>query len=158
MTKKTKVIKSPAPATKPVATAKPAAKSKVAPATAPVLKTPVAKPVVKTVKAAKPAAAKVPTKPPVVPKPVPAKPIVTTITALIDIGFSHALFIRGEGPGLSWDQGAAMESVSDDKWQITLAKSARPVIFKFLVDDLSWNVGDDYTIAPGTSLTLTPVF
>ncbi len=136
---KPKIVPSPAPATKP-----PAKKQAVA--------APVPAPAKKPVAKKKPAAAALAV------KPVAPKPVQTTITAIIDIGFGNQLFIRGEGPGLSWDKGVLLDCVGDDKWSITLGESARPVIFKFLVNDLSWNAGEDYSVAAGTSITLTPVF
>jgi hypothetical protein len=39
-----------------------------------------------------------------------------------------------------------------------LRESARPVVFKFLVNDLSWSAGEDYTVAPGAKVVLTPTF
>ena len=91
-------------------------------------------------------------------KAVASRPVKTTITAQIDIGFGNALYIRGEGPGLSWDRGTLMDCVSDDQWQIVLAESARPIVFKFLVNDLSWSAGVDYTATPGATLALAPTF
>ncbi len=91
-------------------------------------------------------------------KAVASRPVTTTVTAQIDIGFGNALYIRGEGPGLSWDRGVLMNCVSDAEWQIALKESARPIIFKFLVNDLSWSTGEDYTAAAGASVTLTPAF
>lgn len=149
-----KSTKSPAPATKVVP-----AKKVIAPAkpVAPVKSVaPVAKPAAKK----KPAATE-PAKPAVVApavKPVATKPVVTTITAQIDIGFGNALYIRGEGPGLSWDEGLLMNCVSDDQWQIALGESVRPIVFKFLVNDLSWSAGEDYSVASGASVTLQPTF
>ncbi len=84
--------------------------------------------------------------------------VVTTITANIDVGFGNSLYIRGEGSGLSWDKGLRMECVSDDRWRIVLGESARPFVFKFLINDQTWNLGDDYTVVPGSSITLAPVF
>jgi hypothetical protein len=130
----TKSTKSRAPATKPVP-----AKAK-----------PSTKPAVTKIKA--------PVRPAIVVKPVAPKPLVTTIAALIDVGYGNTLFIRGEGPGLSWDKGIALDVVGDNQWTITLPESTRPVVFKFLLNDISWSVGDDFTVAPGTSLSVTPVF
>lgn len=141
-----KSAKSPAPATKPAASKAPAKKKVSAAAPAPVR---VAKVVPKPVPAPVPA--------PVV-KPVASTPIVTTISARIDVGFGNALFIRGEGPGLSWDRGLAMECVADDLWRIALAETGRAFTFKFLVNDLTWSVGPDYAVAAGTSVTLAPEF
>lgn len=128
--------KSPAPATKAVV-------SPVAPAS-------VTKPAVTKIKAAVP--------PTVVVKPVVPTRLVTSITALIDVGYGNTLFLRGEGPGLSWEKGIPLDSVADDKWTITFPDSERPIVFKFLLNDVTWSLGEDFTVAPGTSITLTPVF
>ncbi len=123
-----KTIKSPAPAKKP----------------APVVKTPT-KPAVK--KKATPTVKKIAT-----------TPVATIITAKIDIGFGNTLYLRGEGPGLSWDRGVIMDCIADNQWQAVIAESARPVSFKFLVNDLTWNTGEDYSVAAGTSIVLEPTF
>ncbi len=91
-------------------------------------------------------------------KAVVTRVVTTTISAQIDIGFGNALYIRGEGPGLSWDRGVLMNCVSDNLWQIVFAESARPIVLKFLVNDLSWSAGEDYTVVPGASVSLTPTF
>lgn len=161
----TKPTASPAPATKPVA-AKPAAKSKTAATARP--KAPAAKAKAAPV-ATKPAPAPaVAEKAAAAPAPVAVKvvavpaaerrPVVTTISARIDIGFGNTLYIRGEGPGLSWDAGVPMECVEDDLWRVTLGESAKGYTFKFLVNDLSWSVGADYSCASGAAVTLTPEF
>jgi len=96
--------------------------------------------------------------------PAKKKPVVTTeppatfISAKIDIGFGNHLYIRGEGPGLSWDHGLAMDSVSADLWTTTVKHATDPVVFKVLVNDLSWNAGNDYVVEPGQSITVTPTF
>ena len=82
----------------------------------------------------------------------------TTIAAQIDVGFGNALYIRGEGPGLSWDKGIMMDCVADDKWIITVSDATRPILFKFLLNDITWSVGNDYVVEPGASLTTVPVF
>ena len=105
-----------------------------------------------TAKSAKPVAKKAQL------KTVPARPVTTMITALINIGFGNTLYLRGDGPGLSWDRGVLMDCVADDRWQIVLTESARPVVFKFLVNDLSWSAGEDYTATPGIETLLTPAF
>ena len=158
MSKNTKPAKSPTPATKsttPVAAPKSAAKIAPKPAPVPV---PVAAPKATKAPASKKVAAPVakPAAPAV--KPVAAKPLVTVITAKIDIGFGNALYVRGEGAGLSWDHGLLLTCVADDKWSVTLGESVRPIIFKFLVNDLSWSAGEDYVIAPGSSAVLVPTF
>ena len=158
MKKNTKAAKSPAPATKSAAKPKSIAPAKPA-APAPVKVTKPAKPA-----AAAPAKKVAPVKKAIklaaVPAVVPAAavPVHTVITANIDIGFGNALYLRGEGAGLSWDRGMLMNCVSDACWSLELAESARPVICKFLVNDLSWSAGEDYVVAAGASLDVTPTF
>jgi hypothetical protein len=140
---------SPAPATK---TAKPAAKKAAAtPAAAPA---PAPKPATVTPGAVAVAALSAVA----TPKAVAAKPMTTSVTACIDIGFGNVLYVRGEGPGLSWDKGIPMECLATDQWQISLGESARPYLLKFLVNDLTWSTGPDYTVPSGVSLTLAPQF
>ena len=107
-------------------------------------------------KKSKPAARKAPAAPAV--KKTAPKAIVTTISANLDIGFGNSLYLRGEGPGLSWDKGVIMACVADDCWSLVLPESARPVVFKFLVNDEIWSIGDDCTAKPGSSAVFTPVF
>lgn len=95
---------------------------------------------------------------PVSAAPVAPTAVVTTISAHIDVGFGNALFVRGEGSGLSWDKGLRMDCVADDRWLLTLGESARPFVFKFLINDEVWCTGEDYTVAPGSSITLEPTF
>lgn len=94
---------------------------------------------------------------PTVKKSAP-KAVNTTVVATIDVGFGNTLYLRGEGAGLSWEKGTAMDCVSDDKWSFNFGETAQPVVFKFLVNDLSWCTGDDFVAHPGTETVLTPVF
>ena len=87
-----------------------------------------------------------------------AAPVATYISAKVDIGFGNHLFLRGEGPGLSWDKGAAMDCSSNLMWTTTIAGATAPVVFKVLVNDLTWSTGKDYVVEPGQSVTVTPTF
>lgn len=86
------------------------------------------------------------------------KSVQTGITAKIDIGFGNALYLRGEGPGLSWGKGVLMTCAGSDVWNHVIPEASRPVMFKLLVNDISWNLGEDLTVAVGESLVLTPEF
>jgi hypothetical protein len=109
--------------------------------------------------------------PPTAPKPeAPAKlpipggaplkptPPATLIHAQIDVGFGNTLHIRGDGPGLSWHGGLAMVPVAANLWSFTVRGATAPFAFKVLVNDLTWNEGENYLIAPGTEITVMPVF
>ena len=142
-----KTATSPAPATKSAA-AKTVAKKKTTAATVQsTTPTPVAMLAPNPAPVAAPAV-----------KTVASKPVLTTISARIDVGFGNALFLRGEGAGLNWEQGLAMECVENDLWRIVLAESARAHSFKFLINDVTWSTGPDFTAACGTNVTLKPEF
>jgi hypothetical protein len=89
---------------------------------------------------------------------VHTEPPATFISAKIDIGFGNHLYIRGDGPGLSWDHGLAMDCVGTDLWTVSVKNAATLVTFKLLVNDLTWSSGNDFTAEPGQSLTITPAF
>jgi hypothetical protein len=100
-----------------------------------------------------------PTKLPI-PGGAPVKPLPppTLIHAQIDVGFGNTLHIRGDGPGLSWHGGLAMVPVAANLWSFTVRGASAPFAFKVLVNDLTWNDGEDYLIAPGTEITVIPTF
>lgn len=87
-----------------------------------------------------------------------AEPPATFISAQIDIGFGNHLYLRGEGPGLSWDHGFAMDNTGTNLWTASIKGAKLPVAFKVLVNDLSWNTGADYVVEPGQSITVYPTF
>ena len=91
-------------------------------------------------------------------KTVTAKATKITISAKVDIGFGNTLFLRGEGKGLSWDQGVSMTCVADDEWSLTVAKAAQPRVFKFLINDEVWCTGEDFSLRSNQSGTFTPSF
>jgi hypothetical protein len=124
--------------------------TKAVPPRAPATKAVIAKPASKIAPAGK--------KKTVAPAPAPA-PVVAVVIARIDIGFGNALYLRGEGPGLSWDRGVQLDCLGDDHWRITLPVADQPIPFKFLVNDLVWSSGpDNFVVEAGDELTLVPVF
>jgi len=88
---------------------------------------------------------------------VTAVPPATYISAKIDIGFGNLLYLRGEGPGISWDKGLLMECSNGAIWTATIP-GATTIVFKVLVNDLSWSIGKDYVVEPGQSVTIIPTF
>jgi hypothetical protein len=55
------------------------------------------------------------------------------VTAYIGIG--NRLFIRGEGPGLSWEKGVPLQFVSIGKWRWESSEPAAPVKYKLYKND-----------------------
>ena len=86
------------------------------------------------------------------------EPPVTFISAQIDIGFGNHLYLRGEGPGLNWDHGIAMDCTGANLWTASVKHATTLVTFKLLVNDVTWSTGNDFVVAPGQSITVTPSF
>ena len=142
-----------------VAATTPKPKAKVVPVkAAPVITkvTAVKKAPVKAVKKTAVVAPKLPAAPAV--KAAAKKSAVTVITAVVDIGFGNALFIRGEGAGLSWDVGVPLECGADNQWQVSLPATGSSIAYKLLINDFNWSVGEDYQAAPGSTVTVMPAF
>lgn len=91
-------------------------------------------------------------------KPAASVARATEITALIDIGFGNTLYLRGEGPGLSWDVGFPLDCVSDGKWSISLPDTGKAVVYKFLINDLCWSAGSDFVAESGAKVSVEPTF
>ena len=109
---------------------------------APVVKAPEAKaPVVKaTVKVKAPAAK------------------VTTIVAKVDVGFGNALFLRGTGPGLSWEKGIELTNSGSDEWTWSTNKASEAFQAKVLINDVIWSGDPDTTIPAGEKTVITATF
>jgi len=79
------------------------------------------------------------------------------VTAYIGIG--NRLFIRGDGPGLSWDRGVPLQFVSIGKWRWETSDAASAVSFKlYKNDDTECSALGDRTLASGEQLEVTANF
>ncbi|HVU35781.1 MAG TPA: hypothetical protein VHE61_20235 [Opitutaceae bacterium] len=138
----TKSSKSPAPAissNKPAKKKISSASTPPAPLVAPAAPVPVAPQVAPAVKAG-------------------SVPVQTKIIARIDVGFGNALYVRGDGPSLTWNQGVPMTCVASDQWELVLGESSGAISFKVLLNDTTWCTGADSTVASGATVTVTPEF
>ncbi len=86
------------------------------------------------------------------------KKAAATIIARADVGFGNALYVRGLGPGLSWETGVPMTCMADNEWRLELGGVMKPVTFKLLLNDEQWAEGGDNIVEPGGSVELLPVF
>ena len=111
-----------------------------------------------TVSAAKPATPAAPARPAPVANARPAASgALTTIDVKMDVGFGNAIFLRGEGSGLTWDRGVPLVCVDGRTWRWSQTVSA-PVTFKVLLNDKVWSAGHDLIIKPGQKLEVAPSF
>jgi len=83
----------------------------------------------------------------------------TRLLATAYIGIGNRLFIRGEGPGLSWEKGVPLQFVSIGKWRWETAEATGPVAFKLFKNDTveCASLGEQ-TITPGQLTEVTAAF
>lgn len=83
---------------------------------------------------------------------------ITRLLVTAYIGIGNKVFIRGEGPGLSWEKGVPMEFISIGKWSWETTDAIDPLkIQLFKNDDLAAQ-GEAITLPPGHHIEATPVF
>jgi hypothetical protein len=82
---------------------------------------------------------------------------ITEIEAKIDVGWGNALFIRGNGAGLTWDKGVPLTCFNGSRW-VWLTPASDKVIFKLLLNDQIWAEGADLVVEPGSKVELQPIF
>jgi hypothetical protein len=80
-----------------------------------------------------------------------------TIEAKIDVGFGNTLYLRGEGKGLSWDQGIPLLCVDGSTWKWS-GEAPQELKFKLLLNDAIWSKGADFVATPGQRIEVSPAF
>ena len=82
----------------------------------------------------------------------------TKVTAKVDVGWGNSLFVRGDGPGLSWDEGVLMECSNSNSWLWETSSAKADFTVKFLINDDHWSSGDNLEVKAGKSQTTIPEF
>jgi hypothetical protein len=80
-----------------------------------------------------------------------------TIEAKMDVGFGNALYLRGEGLGLSWTRGVPLTCVDSSTWKWS-GEAPDKLKFKLLINDAIWCQGEDFVAAPGERVQVSPAF
>ncbi len=79
------------------------------------------------------------------------------VTAYIGIG--NKLFLRGEGPGLNWDEGVPLQFVSIGKWRWETAEATAPIQAKlYKNDEIECAALGTLTVEPGQQAEVTATF
>ncbi|MGF1483404.1 MAG: hypothetical protein ACFBZ8_03465 [Opitutales bacterium] len=91
------------------------------------------------------------------PAAVAKKAPVTTVIAQCDVGWGNAVYLRGEGGGLSWEKGVPMEH-TDEGWIWSSQSVTGSITFKFLRNDETWSDGEDLTVLAGGTSVSSPGF
>ncbi|WP_415908880.1 hypothetical protein [Oleiharenicola sp. Vm1] len=82
----------------------------------------------------------------------------TRLLATAYIGIGNKLFIRGDGPGLSWDHGIPMQFVSIGKWGWSTHDATGPVRCKLYKNDELASLVGELTLEAGRHTEVTAQF
>ncbi|HVT74018.1 MAG TPA: hypothetical protein VHD61_12860 [Lacunisphaera sp.] len=82
----------------------------------------------------------------------------TRLLATAYIGIGNKLFIRGDGPGLSWDKGVPMQFVSIGKWGWATHDATAPVACKLYKNDETAALSGEIRLEPGKHVEVTALF
>ena len=82
----------------------------------------------------------------------------TRIAVRYDVGFSNTLSIRGKGANLSWDRGIQLKNVKPDLWVWETEAPFTQIEFKVLVNDQTYEEGENRTLKQGSQVEYTPRF
>ncbi|MDR2430198.1 MAG: hypothetical protein LBD14_04825 [Puniceicoccales bacterium] len=85
-------------------------------------------------------------------------PPMTTVVARVDVGWGNCVFVRGEGGGLSWEKGVPLLCQDGGEW-VWVSTAGDPVFtFKFLVNDIFWEDGENHSVKRGGRHEFSPQF
>ncbi len=94
-----------------------------------------------------------------IPEPAVSADGATRLIVTAYIGIGNRLFIRGEGPGLSWDKGIPLSFVSIGKWRWESNDAVKPVRFRlYKNDDTECTALGERSVEPGAQQELSASF
>ena len=79
------------------------------------------------------------------------------LTVKVNVGDDDVLCLRGEGPGLNWQEGQPMTYDGEDRWKWTAEVTSTVTCRVYLNDEIS-AFGDDIVLQPGQTLEIEPSF
>ena len=82
----------------------------------------------------------------------------TRLLATAYIGIGNKLYIRGDGPGLSWDKGVPMQFVSIGKWGWATDDATAPIACKLYKNDETPALSGEVFLEPGKHVEVTALF
>ena len=85
------------------------------------------------------------------------KPL-TMVAVKADVGYGKALFIRGQGLGLTWDKGLPLSCIDSSTWIWSANNSNSAAEFKVLINDEIWSKGENLKVTPGERIEIEPAF
>ena len=88
---------------------------------------------------------------------MPRDPL-TIVEAKVDVRLGDALYIRGQGDGLSWDKGQPLSPGFGGRWIWKTNRAKGKVLFRLLLNDEIWAKGEGIGVEAGKMIEVVPVF
>ena len=82
----------------------------------------------------------------------------TTVVANVMIGIGNKPYLRGEGPGLSWDEGVPMNFIEIGKWAWSPSRKNASLTVQVYRNDQDPDKSGKIEVKPGQKLEITPDF
>ena len=82
----------------------------------------------------------------------------TRITVKFDAGLGNHLFIRGNGPGMTWEEGIPLTNVGSDLWVFETQLDFEHFEYKILLNDREWEEGENHSAEVGKKIELATKF
>jgi hypothetical protein len=78
---------------------------------------------------------------------------------VVQIQTNDSIYLRGEGlSGLSWDKGVVLKHTKPDEWVFETDQPFTSGEFKVLVNDATYELGENHPLYPGASIRINPKF
>ncbi len=81
-----------------------------------------------------------------------------TIHIFSSVPSGKTLYIRGEEGGLNWQKGQPLVQVGEDHWIYRISKNFEHLQYKILIDDVTWEVGENHRLNSVSNVEETPYF
>ena len=82
----------------------------------------------------------------------------TTVVANVMIGIGNKPYLRGDGPGLSWEEGVSMNFIEIGKWAWSPPRKNASLTVQLYRNDKDPDKGGKIDVKPGQKLEITPEF
>ena len=73
-------------------------------------------------------------------------------------GENPKLYLRGKGGGLNWEKGTQLTPKEPDEWIWETDEPFTSGEFKVLIDDQTYELGENHRLYPGASIRINPKF
>ena len=83
----------------------------------------------------------------------------TRVVVQVDNNFSSRLYVRGEGLSeLSWEKGIELKHEKENEWVFETDTPFTAGEFKILMNDKTYELGENHSLYPGASMRINPKF